>query len=805
MAKIKIEKGEGWERVDTKKYSEGKFVTPSASTADKGKEYHKSWAEKIYSAFLTNNTWLDGRSIIDENRAYADGKHDMNQVKDWILGKQTKTAEESAFDAAGFDIRDKNTPESDRKAWEVIDFTPVSIAPKIFTKINEDIRSMYYELSCNAIDSYSSAQEETEKYKLWFYKENQKWIQSQQAMLGLTQAEPDFIPENLDELEVYALTGGFKVPYAITMEDLLKHSFNVSDWDKEVAEKLRKDLFSNGYAIVKEEFDREMKRVVVRYCDIKFTGMASSTDRSFKNSSFAYELYMADLSYVRQRLKLDQNSAAQLAFSYSGLYGNPNETEWSKYNTFDIDRNNFGFDFYKVPLFYGEFKDVDNEYYLAFQDKHGNPRTKKYVDTIQDNEELKKDEIRYVRQFTWVPGTDYLFDWGRKEYLPRDRYKAPRLSYRAVKLTVPSIIEQIKPFIKGFNLAWIKAQLAISNAVGNGLAIDIGSIKSISIGKDKSYDPLQILAFYRQSSFLMYKRPQSLSGFNKYAAPPVIPINNDMFQNIEAQFKSMDYYLQKIEDASGISMVATGKAADPNVAKFNMQVSIQGTNSIINSISRAQTDLQEDVAINVCYRIRSLCYMNKSISDSYSNVVGERRMKEFVEAEKNNVEYGITIQTTNNAERKQVILNVLNASIDPSGSPESGKLDFSEAMIIYDMLFQDQNLRRIALVLGGKMRRKTRAAQQFKMAAIQQQNQGLLQIKQEEGMQKQAEWDYQSSALWRKFWADYVLKNNMEPEVGLRKNYPVTPIDEFQKAQEMAAMAQQQQGQQQMQEPELQQ
>lgn len=72
-------------------------------------------------------------------------------------------------------------------------------------------------------------------------------------------------------------------------------------------------------------------------------------------------------------------------------------------------------------------------------------------------------------------------------------------------------------------------------------------------------------------------------------------------------------------------------------------------------------------------------------------------------------------------------------------------------------------------------------------------------------MQKQAEWDYQSSALWRKFWADYVLKNNMEPEVGLRKNYPITPIDEFQKAQQMAAMAQQQQGQQQMQEPELQQ
>jgi hypothetical protein len=265
-----------------------------------------------------------------------------------------------------------------------------------------------------------------------------------------------------------------------------------------------------------------------------------------------------------------------------------------------------------------------------------------------------------------------------------------------------------------------------------------------------------------------------------------------MFQNIEAQFKSMDYYLQKIEDASGISMVATGKAADPNVAKFNMQVSIQGTNSIINSIARAQTDMQEDVAINVCYRIRSLCYVNKSISDSYADVVGQRRMKEFVEAEKNNIEYGITIQTTNNNERKQVILNVLNASIDPSGLPESGKLDFSEAMLIYDMIFQDQNLRRIALVLGGKLRRKIKQAHQYKLEYQTNQNQGLLQIKQEEGVQKKMQNDHDSEMMWRKFWADFVLKNNKEPEDVLRQNYPVTPIEQMQQARQMATQEQEQ-------------
>jgi hypothetical protein len=31
----------------------------------------------------------------------------------------------------------------------------------------------------------------------------------------------------MEELELYAATGGFKVPYAVSMEDLLKHTFEI--------------------------------------------------------------------------------------------------------------------------------------------------------------------------------------------------------------------------------------------------------------------------------------------------------------------------------------------------------------------------------------------------------------------------------------------------------------------------------------------------------------------------------------------------------------------------------------------------
>jgi hypothetical protein len=278
---------------------------------------------------------------------------------------------------------------------------------------------------------------------------------------------------------------------------------------------------------------------------------------------------------------------------------------------------------------------------------------------------------------------------------------------------------------------------------------------------------MEILAFYRQSSFLLYKKSNSLSGFNRYSTPPVIPINNDMFRNIQANFEAMNFYMQKIEDVSGISMVATGQSADPNVAKFNMQVSLQGTNSIINSLARAQTDVQEDISINVCYRIRSYCRQNEKIRKSYENVIGERRMKVFVDAEKSNVEYGIKIEASSIDERKQAILELLNASIEPAGGEETGKLSVSEAIIIYDMIFQRQNLRRIGLILGYMLRKKEREAREWKMKYIDQQNKGLAEIEQQKQQAKQMEQQHEAYLADKKFWADFVLKYGRPPEQAL--------------------------------------
>ena len=85
------------------------------------------------------------------------------------MGVKKKSAS-ATTNAEGWDVSDSNSADYRRKAWINISDKPVSVAPKIYSKINEHIRSMYYEMGVKAIDSYSVENEELAKYKLWFEK-----------------------------------------------------------------------------------------------------------------------------------------------------------------------------------------------------------------------------------------------------------------------------------------------------------------------------------------------------------------------------------------------------------------------------------------------------------------------------------------------------------------------------------------------------------------------------------------------------------------------------------------------------------
>jgi hypothetical protein len=338
--------------------------------------------------------------------------------------------------------------------------------------------------------------------------------------------------------------------------------------------------------------------------------------------------------------------------------------------------------------------------------------------------------------------------------------------------------------LNGLNLAWWKTQQAISIAISNGIAVDVGALKNISIGKDKSWDVTRVLQYYRQQAILLHKKsnPMNLGGGG--SGSPVTTLQTRMEDNIMAQFNTMDKFMIMIEAISGINLVSTGSTPEPRTGKFNMQVALQGTNQVIGSIIRASTELQADVSTNVMYRIRSLTRINKSIRDSYTEVIGKSKMQTIMMAEKSNVAYGISIEARDISEMKLFIEEVLQASIKASSSDGGGLLDASEVILIRDMMEQRQNMRMISLTLGYMLRKKGKERELQQMKNIELQGQQNQKLEQEKEKSKQNERAFEMVKIQKEFEGDFMVKWGYTPEEAMKRAMATMPGQQQQGQQE---------------------
>ena len=752
------------------KYVKDEFSFPETNINPLQKndlDYILMWVEKIYSLFVKKRTWMrDDYGDIPTMRSYVDGEQSVDQYRDFLYGATEKNIEKP-IDSDGYDQRnDIGGDTFKRMAWVSIDEKPLSIFPKIMTKILEQSRAVYYEMGVNAIDSMSASLEETAAAKLMFEKENKEWLNGQRAMLGIQTEEPDFEPINVNELMLYKNSGGFKVPYASVLELLLQHSFDISYWDKDVRENVLKDLVAFGYSMVRDYFDEEDLRMKVKWVDPEVGGLQYSRTFSYKDSEYGFELEYWSISKVRKKFNLSFEQAASLAFSYSGQYGNPGIGSWEKYG-YSLEDGVCGFDFYQIPVFRCEWIDIDNEKYY----KHTTVNGKIYIKPLKNKNEEGLDvydrPIRYVREATWVPGTKYLTDFGKVKYMSRPNPKKPRISYRGIKLGVPSLCKQIRPLLNGLTQAWWKTQEAIAIAISNGISVDVGALKEVSIGKNKSWDVLQLLKYYRQQAILLHKGKNALFGSGN-GVSPVAPLITRMEENIKAQFEMMSNFMGLIESISGINLVSTGDTPEPRLGKYNMQIALEGTNQIVGSIIRASTELQEDVGINLMYRIRGLCKGDNNVKKSYSDVVGEHDMKILMLAEKDNVQYGLRVEARDISQMKTFIEEILVSSIKAVSGGQSGLLDPSEVMLIRDMMDQRQNMRLISLTLGYILRKKSKEKELSDLKKIELQGDQLLKVEKEKEKNNKNVRIFELVKLQKEFENEFMIKFGYTPNQAMK-------------------------------------
>ena len=69
--------------------------------------------------------------------------------------------------------------------------------------------------------------------------------------LGTPQmSEEQFVPQNMTELELYEIMGGFKMSFEVGIEKLAEFGFQGSDWTK-IEKQLKDDCLNFGFCVVK--------------------------------------------------------------------------------------------------------------------------------------------------------------------------------------------------------------------------------------------------------------------------------------------------------------------------------------------------------------------------------------------------------------------------------------------------------------------------------------------------------------------------------------------------------------------------
>lgn len=679
------------------KYSGQNFLMPSretVSTEDKRKPaYSKEVAQSVYSEFVKGKTWvsLGEYSTIAKNRGYSQGKQDDSRYRDSFLGKESKGISLGGDNASS---REK------RKAYANIDYTVMSPAPRIRSKIIGMLGDLVHRVSLDAIDSQSGAERESLKWGSYAEKRYGQKLNMLRGFAGIPQEKLGYIPDNVEELELFSAEDGFKLPYEAAMEDLLKFTFDISNWEEVVQDRVIGDLFENGFAIVKDRYDEATGKVKAVYCDIQNAGVQFTKQDEYDNADYGYDVEFRKISDVRQLVGADKEQQLfGLAKKFKGYYGN-NDDDWSNddYNQY---RSKYGYQYddYTVPVFNVAWKDVEYDEDVIHTNKYGAkrsfPREKK---RLGKRDELVRTRRKTLYQCSWVIDTDIMLTYGVAPNQARDGLSNPALPYHCVKLPTAPIIPQIIPALDQFMFGWIKFQQGISMATPNGYSIDIGSISNFNLAGKKA-NPLEVIKMWRQTGIL-FRKDTNVLGKITTAGSSIIKMEGGAGRIFDESLQSMNQAMILIEQVTGINPVSLGASPSADAGKAVTEYSIAGTNDILKSMVKRTNILKSNLAKGLCLRLQFVVQNDKRARKGYEGVIGNDRLELLKIAEGNEVQYGIRTHARPDGQEKQGLIDAISMSLK---NGRDGKVGITEADAVRFMSMVwngTTSLKRIALMLA---------------------------------------------------------------------------------------------------------
>jgi len=723
------------------KYKEGyDFPDHDIDPKLKNAEYCRKHAESIYSLFLRNECSWGSADItrFDENRLYSRGEQDVSQYKAWLTFDNSDNSSTSSSD--DFD----STPlarVSKREGWASILWRNLSPAPMILSSIHGSLDKQDYDLYVNTIDADSRGLMEDAKYRKMVEAKFADWQIDFKKKAGIPVDEQMIYPRTQEEFDMFEAEDGFKLAVATSMQKLVRHSFNLSDWSGEVHKNLVDDFCCNGYGAVRDIFDVEDRAWKTKYLDLAGLVIQSSNSRGYKDAEYAGYYNTETISNLRYKLPdVPESKLKELAKLFHGKLNNPTGN-WEKISELDPATQTYkGLNGFKVPVFEAEWMDFNSEKKLYYRNRHGRDLI---IDLGYDGEvrpiseeskrlgarqEVKKVGVRQPYQCTWVIGTEYVYDFGVVNMAARESLNKPALTFHVEQLLQPPLIENLKPILDEITQLYLRYQNSLAMMVERGYAINTTMIGNVNLG-GATLPTAEVINMWQQTGRLLY----SYGGEGLYtggAALPVTPIDGGLGTRVDETIKSLEFAFKKIELFTGINLAGLGITPEPNVPTSSTKEALQATMNVLKPILDATYEIKQSAGESMMRRIQIGIRNSEKIRETYRGVISPTEIDALKEMEKNSVQYGMTLKAKPDSMMKAQFSKWLDAAVQDTRDGNTG-LFTSDAMYFTSRLEAGEDIQDLIKQMRYTIKKNREEAQQQKSADIQQQIDGNAQNEQQ--------------------------------------------------------------------------
>lgn len=570
---------------------------------------------------------------------FWNGRTDYATIRSYGRGQQSEMIYKQQFDPQGYM---KSTaggrPMID---WAALSWNIVNPLPKYKNIILANLeRQTYPEVQCEAVDDLAKNKKQEKKLMIKFQKQIDEDLKEISAKMKLPkpmksnmtekagEQQPDpssalkdieFDFDNDVEFNMY-ISMYWREAVEIANELCIQTLFELNEYP-EILKEVRNDAIDFGIAAQRIYMDNNTCMPKIEWLRLEGLVAGWGRRRDFKDiEGWAYN----DMMTVNQIIgkfgkELSRDTVLEIfkfGISTYGYYDgssyntnwNQGQISWDKIVKSDLDK-------VKVKVAYFEFLSQNCETTEYSKGKYNTTKAKKRKNGYKSEKEDSKVEQEWaqvVYKGYYVVGMDKIFQYGMLNNMVREEGNEQQVmfSLSMYKFADKSITEHCIPHLDGIQLASLKFQLELKQAVPSGWAFDIDRLAEISMGDSGKLDELEVMRMFTQTGRFPYKSiddngnplPASATG-----ALPISPLPNGVSVAIQGYIAAIQFHVSQIEMLIGYNSITAGGAPEARQALGGIKIAqaasdnatyylVSGLNTMIENCARYMGSMIMDMA-----------------------------------------------------------------------------------------------------------------------------------------------------------------------------------------------------------------